>query len=61
MPVDIINEGFVEKLDSLAYKCRQALEAKKEREYLKTVERMPGPLFRENAEAGEAVEEGAGE
>ena len=61
MPVDIINEGFVEKLDSLAYKCRQALEEKKEREYLKTVERMPGPLFRENAEAGEAVEEGAGE
>ena len=57
MPFDIINAGFVEELENLAYRCRQSLEAQKEREYLKAVEREPGPLFREGGDAGE----GAGE
>lgn len=57
MPFDIISAGFVEELENLACKCRQTLEAKKEREYLKTVERMPPPLFKE----GESAGEGAGE
>ena len=57
MPFDIINAGFVEELENLAYRCRQSLEAQKEREYLKSVEREPGPLFREGGDAGE----GAGE
>lgn len=57
MPFDIINAGFVEELENLAYRCRQSLEAQKEREYLKSVERETGPLFQEGGDAGE----GAGE
>ena len=53
MPYDIISAGFVEELESLAYKCRQTLEAKKQQEYLKALEREPGPLFREGGDAGE--------
>lgn len=55
MPYDIISEGFVEELENLAYKCRQTLEAKKEREYLKNVVRMPPPLFQEGGDAGEGA------
>lgn len=57
MPYDIISAGFVEELENLAFKCRKTLDAKKEQEYLKAVERKPGPLFRE----GDDTEEGAGE
>ena len=57
MPYDIISAGFVEELENLAFKCRKTLDAKKEQEYLKAVERKPGPLFRE----GDDAEEGAGE
>lgn len=53
MPYDIISAGFVEELENLAYKCRQTLEAKKEREYLKAVERVSPPLFQEGQDAGE--------
>lgn len=56
-PVDIIEPDFVGMLETLAHKCCQALEAKRNREYLKTVERRPGPLFQEGGDAGE----GAGE
>lgn len=55
MPFDIINAGFVEELENLAYRCRQSLEAQKEREYLKAVEREPGPLFQEGGDAGEGA------
>ena len=57
MPFDIISTGFVEELENLAHKCRQTLEAKKEREYLKSVERMPPPLFQGGENAGEGTEE----
>ncbi len=57
MPFDIISEGFVGELENLAYKCRQTLETKRAREYLKEVERMLPPLFREGEDHGE----GAGE
>ena len=61
MPMDTIRLGFVEKLEALAYKCRVAVEAQEEREREKAMRRVMGPLFREGADAGEAVEEGAGE
>ena len=57
MPYDIISVGFVEELENLAHKCRQTLEAKKEREYLKSVGRMPPPLFQKDESAGEDTEE----
>lgn len=57
MPYDIISAGFVEELENLAFKCRKTLDAKKEQEYLKAVERKPGPLFREGGDAEEGAEE----
>lgn len=61
MPMDTIRLGFVEKLEALAYKCRVAVEAQEEREREKAMRRVMGTLFREGADAGEAVEEGVGE
>ena len=61
MPVDTIKMGFVEKLEGLTHKCRMAVEKQEEREREKAMRQVIGPLFREGADAGEAVEEGAGE
>ena len=57
MPVDTIKMGFAEKLESLAYKCRMAVEKQEERNREKAMRRETGPLFREGGDA----EEGAGE
>ena len=56
MPFDIISAGFVEELENLARKCRQTLETKKGREYLKTVEREQKSLFQVNEDTGEVLE-----
>ena len=62
MPMDLPDKDFMVLLDDLMRQCRDAMRKKAlipKRESV--AEWEPGPLFREGADAGEAVEEGAGE
>ena len=61
MPMDTIKLGFVEKLEDLARRCRTAVMAQEEREYLKSMNQEFGPLFRGDGSGGDGPEEGAGE
>ena len=62
MPMDLPDKDFMVLLDDLMRQCRDAMRKKAlipKRESV--AEWEPGPLFREGADAVEAVEEGAGE
>lgn len=53
MPVDTIKLGFVEKLETLACKCRMEVEAQEERERENAMKRVMGPLFQGGAKETE--------